>query len=379
MNLARITTLLALVGLMGCQPPGAGGDEKGPPGKAAGEAAEKPAEAPRPARRVEVRAIQPRDFDEMVEVTAAIEAIEDVTLTARASGTVVELLDRGDPVEKGQVVARLDPTLVKAAVAQADAAVAAARATLRLAEDALRRQKPLFEQDIISALEFENLQAQVAQAKAQVRQAEAGRAQAKAQLELTRVVAPFAGRVEDRFVEPGGQSNPGQPVLRVVDVARVKAVAGVPERYATDIRAGAAVEIAFNAYGVEPREAEVTFVGTAINASNRTFTIEAVLDNPDRLLKPQMVARLRVVRAKHPGALVVPLASIARDETGAGVFVVVDGEAGPIAQRRSVRLGARSGDQVEVEEGLAPGDRVVVAGQNALTNDDLVEMVDAAR
>jgi len=374
MNLPRIVLLSAIAGLAGCQPPPDAGSEGTEAAKAEKPAADAPAEV-RPARRVEVIDAVAENFDEKVDVTAAIQAVEDVTLTARSAGTVVEVLDRGDEVEKGQVVARLDKTLANASVAQADAAISAAKAGLGLAEDSMRRQKPLFEQGIISPLDFSNIQAQVAQARAQVKQARAGRAQAKAQVELTRVVAPFAGRVEDRFVEPGGQSNPGQPVLRIVDVGRVKAVAGVPERYATDIELGAAVEIAFNAYGVAPRTAKVTFVGTAIDPSNRTFPVEAVLDNPDRTLKPQMIARLRVVRERHQNAIVVPLAAVVRDETGDGVFVVEKGEEGTIAKRVLVKLGARSSDRIEVAEGLSPGARVVVTGQAGLTDGEPVEVV----
>lgn len=391
MNSARLTTsaiLAAALGLGlggGCTPPDKGdgatqGPASGPKGAdgKGGAKASAPVSTERVARRVEVVEVQPQAFDEKVEATAAIEAIEDVTLTARAAGTVDEVLDRGTVVKKGQVVARLDDTLSRAALAQAEAGVSAAQAGLDLAQDALDRQKPLFEQQIISPIEFENIRTQVAQARAQTRQAQAARAQARAQVELSRVVAPFDGRIEQRFVDPGGQINPGQPVVRVVDVTRVKAVAGVPERYATDIAVGAGVDINFSAYGVPPREAEVSFVGSAIDAKSRTFEVEAVLDNPDGKLKPQMVARMRVVRARHPDALVVPLGAVVRDETGDGVFVIAQGEKGPIAHRRKVELGARSGDRIEVAEGLKAGERIVTVGQSNLTDDDPVSIVGPA-
>lgn len=386
----------ALALALGCTPPGEKGET--PPAtegstaakpadgqQAPGQKGAAPAKAERIARRVEVVEVRPRDFDEQIESTAAIAAIEDVTLAARAAGTVHSIAERGDRVEKGQIVATLDQTLTRAAVAQANAGVAAAETTYKLARDTLERQRPLFEKQIVSPIEYENLQAQVAQARAQLQQAKAARTQAWAQFEYTRVVAPFDGRVEQRFVEPGGQANPGSPMLRVVDVARVKAVAGIPERYATDIEPGAPVDVQFSAYGVAPRATEVSFVGSAIDPQSRTFEIEAVLDNAERTLKPQMVARLKVVRARHPDALVVPLGAVVRDETGDGVFVVVEGEAGPMAQRRTVKLGARSGERVEVAEGLEPGDRVVTVGQSNLTQGDLVEVVggpvegDAAR
>lgn len=369
--------LLALL-CVACQPPGGEGT---PPAEGAGKpaanapAAGAPAKAPRAERRVEVVEVRPTAFDERVEVTAAIEAIEDATLSARAAGTVESIAERGDRVEKGQIVARLDPTLARAGIAQVRAQISAAQSGVDLARDTQKRQEPLVEQNIISPLEFENIRGQSRQAEAQLAQARAALAQAQAQLENTSVVAPFAGRVESRSVEPGEQITPGQPVLRLVDVGRVKVVAGIPERYATDVRQGAAVDVAFNAYGIPPRKAEVTFVGSAIDPKTRTFPVEAVIDNPDGTLKPQMVARVQVVRARHPDALVVPLAAIVRDETGAGLYVIEDTPEGPIARRRTVELGARSGDQVQVAAGIKAGDRVVTVGQNTLNADEPVSIV----
>lgn len=380
MNRSLLIALLAL-GMTACQPPG---DDKPPAegeGAAKAPAAQKAPGAPgataRAARRVEVVTVEPTTFEERVEVTADIEAIEDATLSARASGTVETVAERGDRVRKGQVVARLDQALPRAAVAQARAQVAAAQSGVDLSRETLKRQEPLVEQNIISALEFDNIRAQSRQAEAQLAQARAALAQAQAQLGNSNVVAPFDGRVESRSVEPGEQISPGQPVLRLVDVGRVKVVAGVPERYATDVRQGAAIDVAFNAYGVAPRKAEVTFVGSAIDAQTRTFPVEAVMDNPDGTLKPQMVARVKVVRARHPDALVVPIAAVVRDERGEGLFVIEEGDAGPVARRRQVEIGARSGERIEIKKGLSAGERVVVVGQSTLTADEPVEIAES--
>lgn len=376
MNRTLLTALLAL-GVAGCQPPG---DAEAPAdGAAKAPAAQKAPGGPsaRAARRVEVVTVEPTTFEERVEVTADIEAIEDASLSARAAGTVETIAERGDQVRKGQVVARLDQALPRAAVAQARAQVAAAQSGVDLSRETLERQQPLVEQNIISPLEFDNIRAQSRQAEAQLAQARAALAQAQAQLGNSNVVAPFDGRVESRSVEPGEQISPGQPVLRLVDVGRVKVVAGVPERYATDVRQGAAVDVAFNAYGVAPRKAEVTFVGSAIDAQTRTFPVEAVMDNPDGVLKPQMVARVRVVRARHPDALVVPIAAVVRDERGEGLFVIEDGPEGPVARRRQVEIGARSGERIEIKKGLSAGERVVVVGQSTLTADEPVEIAES--
>lgn len=378
---AWMTLTLALAAL-GCQPPADRPPPAGQPGQpgqptAPGAPADPaaPKKPPRAERRVEVVEVKPIDFDERVEVTAAVEAIEDATLSARAAGTVESIADRGDQVKKGQIVARLDPSLARAGVAQARAQVAAAQSGVELSRGTLDRQQPLLDQNIISALEFENIRGQSQQATAQLAQARAALAQAQAQVDNTVVIAPFDGRIESRQVEPGEQITPGQPMLRLVDIGKVKVVAGVPERYATDVREGAAIDVAFSAYGLQPRQAQVTFVGSTIDPKNRTFPVEAVVDNPEGQLKPQMIARVQIVRSRHPGALVVPIGAVVRDETGSGLFVVEDTPEGPIARRRQVEIGARSGEQVQVTSGIKAGDRVVTLGQATLTADEPIAIV----
>ncbi|MCA9537634.1 MAG: efflux RND transporter periplasmic adaptor subunit [Myxococcales bacterium] len=356
--------VLFALGSSGCQPP---------PADATKAAAVE--DAGTALRRVHVAPVNPTDFVEQVEITAAVDAVEDARLSAQSAGTVQYVAERGATVRKGDVVARLDAALPEAALAQARAGVDAARVSLQLARETVRRQQPLYDAKIISALEFERLQAQANQADAQLRQAEAMRKQAQAQVDNTRVVAPINGRVEQQFVDIGEQISPGQPVLRILDSDRVKVVAGVPERYATDVVRGAKVRIQFNAYDVAPREGEVVFVGGTIDPQNRTFPIEVELPNPEGKLKPEMVARVQVTRATHRDALVLPLGAIVRDDEGEAVYVVEDTPKGPRAVRRPVKLGARSEGRIMVTEGLTAGERVVVVGQGTLTNGDLLEVV----
>lgn len=326
--------------------------------------------------QVETEVVRAQTFEDKVEVTGALEAVDDATLSAQSAGTVQRLVDLGAEVRRGQVLASLDAELLAASVRQAEAQLAVARSAAALTEDNYERQKPLRDEGVISALEFENIDAQRNQARAQVSQAEAALAQAKKQLSNSRVTAPFEGIVEERFVELGEQVNPGQPIVRVTNTRAMTVKAGIPERYAAEIEKGASIDVAFNAYGLEPREARLTFVGRTINAQNRTFTVEAELDNPDGKLKPEMVARLLVTRAELKDALTLPLAAVVRDEGGEAVFVVDRAEGGPRAARQRVKTGASSKARVVILEGLSPGDEVVVAGQSNLTRGDLLDIKD---
>lgn len=349
-----------------CQAPAEGGAKDTPAAADASVAAR--------VAQVEVLRLAPRTFEDRIEVTGALEAVQDATMSAQSAGTVQTLLELGTAVQKGQILATLDAELLGAAVKQAEAGVEVAKTAAALAEDNFERQKPLADEGIISALEFKNISAQRAQAQAQLSQAQAALTQAQKQLANSRVISPFAGVVEAHLVERGEQVNPGQAVVRVTDTRTMKVKAGVPERYAADIKRGAAVRIAFNAYGLAPKEGRLTFVGRTIDAKNRTFQVEAELDNPDGTLKPEMVARLLVTRAQLEGALTVPLAAVVRDEGGEAVFVVSRGAGGTKAERRVVETGVTSGNEVVIVSGLSPGDEVVVSGQTNLTQGDAVEV-----
>jgi RND family efflux transporter MFP subunit len=272
------------------------------------------------AARVEVLALNPQPFEDVVELTGTVEALDDVTLSAQAGGTIELIADLGTPVEQGAVLARLDDDEAQAAVAQAKAGVETARSQLSLAQDNYNRLQPLYEDSVISASEFENTRSQLQQAKAGLAQAEAQLASAQKRLENTRLRAPFSGTVEEKFFELGEQVSPGQRVVRVTDVTPAKITAGVPERYSGDVERGTEVTARFSALGGVARTGKITFVGSTIDPDSRTFPIEINIENADRQLKPEMVAQLMLTRAIIEGALVVPRAAVIRDEQGQHVY-----------------------------------------------------------
>ncbi len=313
-------------------------------------------------------------FVEQVEVSATVTTRNDVTLSARASGTLVKVVELGSRVEKGEVLASIDAELARSQLAQARAGLKVAQASLKLAEDSYKRRKPLFDQEVISPLEFEQIVAELHQAEANLAQAEAMVTQMREQVRLASVVTPFGGVVEDKFIDQGEQVAPGTPVVRVVDASTVKVKGGVPERYAPDIERGRQATVRFNAYGLAPREGPVTFVSSVIDAASRTFTVEVELDNPDGSLKPEMVARILLDRTQTEGALAVPQTAVLHDNEGDSLFVVNrDGQL-TTAERRRVVLGARSRGRVVILDGIQENDEVIVLGHTSLASGDLVEV-----
>lgn len=359
---AFLTALLALLlTVMGC-----GGDTNDAQGA-----------APEEGRtvRVETLVLSPTTFEDVIQITGAVEALDDAVLSAQTAGTVQSLVPLGANVAAGAAVAQLDPALIRSAVEQAQASVDAAQAQFDLAEDNMTRNEPLYRDSVISAIEWENVRSQYNQARANLAQARAALAQANEQLRQTRVATPFNGTVESRLVEIGEQVVPGTPVARVVNTNRVKVVAGVPERYAADIRVGTPVTISFRAYAGSDVRGEVSFVGRAIDPDSRTFPIEVLLTNSSGTLKPEMVAQVFVTRRQLQDALVVPRAAIVRDEQGNSVFLVEEEGSRSVAVKTPVELGPSYAGNV-VLTNLQSGDEVVVLGQSNLTEGDRVQVME---
>jgi HlyD family secretion protein len=233
--------------------------------------------------------------------------------------------------------------------------VQAARAQL----DAARQQRALVQQGARAQ--------EVQMARAQVAQAQAAVAFARLQLANATVVAPFAGTVTRRLVEPGQLVTPmpGQGALvMLAQIDTVYAGLDVSETDLGRIRVGQPVALRIDAYPDRTFTGTVRELGYAADPRVRVFRIKVAVPNPDHALKPGMFARGEITVATHPGATVIPRSAVVTEGGRTLVFVA---EAG-IARARTVRLGIASGPMVQVVFGLSKGDAVIVAGHDGLTD-----------
>lgn len=329
----------------------------------------------RPVIRVNTIDVVPQPFEEIIPVTGVLVAPQDASLSAQSSGTVTEIAEIGVRIEKGGVVARLDDRLIKASLEQAKATKLSVTASADLAEDLYARQEPLYRDSIISAIEFEQVRSQLNQARAALAQASAAVEQMEQQLENTVVRAPFSGTIEERMAEKGEQLVPGSPVVRIVDTSVLKIQAGVPERYAADIRVGTPVQVSLKAYGGDLIASKVSFVGNVIHPKNRSFMIEVEISNTGKTLKPEMIVDLLLTQRLLKDQFVLPQTSIIRDEQGTSVYIVESTSSGMVAKRMEIQTGPSYGGQTVVTSGLQKGLQVITVGQTNVSEGDAVEIV----
>lgn len=315
---------------------------------------------------VEVVEVTPVPFVETVRITGVVRANSDVVVSAEESGVVRRIfVDKGARVRAGQPVLKIDDSVLRPQLEQA-------RAMAQLAEEVHQRRKRLWEEERVGS-ELAYLQARF-----EAEQARANHQVLHERLDRTTVRAPISGVLEDRMVEVGTMVSPGVPVLRIVDIDRVKIAAGVPERHAEAVRPGSQVRISFDALGGRVVEDRISFVATTVNEQSRTLPIEIELPNAGYAIKPEMIASLVVPLREEAEALVVPRDALLRVEGGFQVFVVEERGEDTIVRARPVVLGPAQGNSVVVRSGVTTGDRLVVLGQQRLSDGDRVAVVEAS-
>lgn len=347
-----LTGVLLLGSLVAC-----GGDAR---------AGEEDSSSERPVTRVinvETLTLDRQPFTEIVRITGTVQANRDVVVSAEEAGPIREILvEKGATVRTGQALARIDDALLTSQVDEA-------RARADLARETWERRRRLFEDDGVGN-ELAYLEARYG-----AEQAAAAMRTLEERLSRTVIRAPFDGVVEDREVEVGSMVAAGTPTFRVVEVDPIKVAGGVPERFAADIERGTAVRVTFDPLRGDVYEGQLTFSGLTVNPRNRTFPVETVIRNPGQRVKPEMVANMELVRRELDDAMVVPQDALIRVEEGFVAFIAVDRDGETLAERRHLRLGGGQRNQVVVEEGLEPGDRLIVVGQQQVAHGDRVRVV----
>jgi RND family efflux transporter MFP subunit len=274
-------------------------------------------------------------------------------------------------VRKGQALAHIESRDVAARLAQARAGVAAAKAMERNAKSMLDRMTRLHSRSAASDKDLEDAQAGYEAAQANLEAANEAVKVAEVYLDYSEVVAPFAGYVVEKRIEVGDMASPGMPLFVIDDVAKVKIEAQVPESAATRLTIGDPVEIEFQGTNFDGKLSEVL---PAADPRSRTFTVRALLDNPEGRLRPGMFARLRLGGETRP-TVVVPASAIVRKGALTGIFVAASSEAGGMtAGLRWITLGRTRDGSAEVLTGLEAGERYVVEPTSQLRDGQPIEV-----
>jgi membrane fusion protein (multidrug efflux system) len=294
-------------------------------------------------------------FNHYLEIQGNVDTKENILVQPEMPGTLVTLnVKAGQKVTKGQILGRVDDSGTSDQVASLET-------QYQLAKTTFERQKNLWNQKIGSEIQYLQAQTQMVSLQKSV-------AQAKAMLSKTLIRAPFSGTIDEVFVERGQVVAPSQMgLMRIVNLSNMYVATNVPESYIGKLKVGTEVDVFLTSLG-KTYKGKVRQIGNYINPNNRSFGIEVSVPNPQNLLRPNQVAKLKVIDYINKKAVVVPTNIIQQDGQGNQfVFVVNNATAKTgVAKKVTVKVGQSADNVTEILEGIITDDVIVTEGFSTL-------------
>jgi membrane fusion protein, multidrug efflux system len=315
------------------------------------------AEAATAAIHVRTGPVTEQPMPEYLTLTGSLHANQQSDIAADASGKVLQVLvERGQTVKAGQVLATLDARSANLSATAAQAQSKLAQSQLEQAQRECERVRHLLDTGAISRADYDR---QTAQCTAQQWSATAAEAEQQSATKLVgdaRIRAPFDGVIGERLINVGQYVERSTRIASIYTPDPLRIELTVPEANLASIHEGVAVSFTVAAFGDERFTGTMKYISPNVRETSRDLIAEAVVPNPDGRLRAGMftVARLQLVEQPRP---VVDAKALARDDTEARVFVV-----GPDkrVQERLVRVGESKGDLVAVLSGVRPGETVIL-------------------
>jgi membrane fusion protein (multidrug efflux system) len=301
-------------------------------------------------------------FEHKIDVQGSIETDKDVIINAESGGLIRQVMVKeGQRVSKGQVLVQIDADVISSSIDEVQTAI-------EFAEYNYNKQKELFDQGLGS--EF-----QLQQAKSNLDNLKSRMSGLKTQKGKFVITAPFDGVVDQVFARVGAMAGPQAPVLRLVDNREIKVLADVSERLYSRLRIGMSIDVQIPSLNDSTITMPIAQIGNYIHPTNRTFRVQALLKD-NKVLLPNMLARMTITDYTNTNALVVPSEAVLRDRNNLSYVFVAKMEKGALVARRQDVAVVESFNGLSeiklVDGGLNAGMAVVVKGARGLAEGDLL-------
>lgn len=305
---------------------------------------------------VSVLTLKDTVFNHYLDIQGSVNTKENILIQPEMPGTLIALnVKAGQRVSKGQLLARVDD-------GGSSQQVASLETQYQLAKTTFERQKNLWSQKIGSEIQYLQAQTQMLSLQRSV-------AQAKAMLSKTEIRAPFSGTIDEVFVERGQVVAAGpQGLMRIVNLNNMYVSTTIPESYIGKLKVGTQVDVFLTSLN-KNYKGKVRQIGNFINPNNRSFGIEVSIPNPENLLRPNQVAKLKVIDYTVKNAIVVPSNVIQEDGKGNQFVFVASNSNGKTAtaKKAMVTTGKSSDNVTEILSGLSANDIIVIEGVNTIS------------
>lgn len=290
-----------------------------------------------------------------IDAVGSLVATQAVQVASEIAGQVETIhFESGTAVQAGDELITLDDDVDRAELA-------GLQAEKRLMEIQFERAKKLLKDKTISISEYDQADASLDSAAAQV-------ASKQARIDKKHIRAPFSGRLGIRKVDLGQYLAAGDAIVSLQANDPIYVDYSLPERYLNDLSVGQVVEVRVQAYPGQVFTGAISAISPRIETATRSVPVRATLANPQQQLRTGMFAEVNTLLPPRDNVLTLPEQSVSYNPYGNSVFVIEEKEGGLFVQRRQIETGAVRNGRVEVISGLQDGERVVTAGHNKLRN-----------
>jgi len=321
---------------------------------------------------VEVTPVRSSTITETISAVGTISAARDVLVSSETAGRVTRLLVKvGDYVRQGQTLVQVDDELKSIAVDQAKVQVLAAETSSNKAQKDFERAESLFSTKDISDAELETYRLGYRSADAQYRAALVNLRVAQRAFDDARIKAPISGYVASKKVEVGEMLSMGKEVANIVDMSSLKVKLSIPEEEITKVELRQPAVLRVDSAPDKTFQGIVYTVGSKTETPmGHTYPVEVIVENKNTsLLKAGMFARVEIHASAVANALTISKESVLDEDTAPKVFIAENN----VARMRPVKLGVRSGDSIQVLDGLRSGELVISFGQKQLKDGSPVQ------
>jgi membrane fusion protein, multidrug efflux system len=313
---------------------------------------------------VSIQAAAKKQFRPFIEATGTLNPFEEVSIGAEIDGIIKSVkVDEGTLVSKGMLLATIDDIEYNQGVLSAQAALKQAEASLANTKIEFSRKDALYKEELVTKQQYDDVSTRLTLAESDVEKARAALSIAKQKLAKTKIYAPLASRVKEKLASEGDFVKNGTRLFTLIQPNPLKLRFSVSERDVAKMKVGQDVSVKVDAFPDREFNGKVSIVFPSLEEKTRTLSIEAQVPDKEGVLKPGLFARVISYTGGMKDTVVVPNTALLYEGDKIRTYVVEDDK----AKERPVKLGNKYGDEMEILEGIKEGDKVVIAGQQGLS------------
>jgi membrane fusion protein, multidrug efflux system len=308
----------------------------------------------------EVKKVQP-----YLETTGTLKADEEVTVSSEVDGIIKKIyVEQGTTVVRGTLLIEINETDYLLDWKRSDAALKQAQASLANAQAEYKRKDALFQEELITKQQFDDISTRVVLAEADLDKAKATLETSKERLSRTKIYSPLKGAVKEKRVSVGDYVRNGTPLFQLIKTDPVKLDFTISEKDIAGLKIGQEVVFTVEALKDKQFRGRINLLYPNVEERTRTLLAEAITPNGDQVLKPGSFARVFIYTEAPREVVVAPITALVYDS---GIIRIYVADVNNVARERIVKIGGKYGEYVEIMEGLNDKERVVVVGQNNLS------------